>query len=171
MGNMVNPDWEVYSLPANGSFLCQLIDSPVNVFIENRAVKSLIIAVPHSHQRGQRVLLLPTHRAGRCTPGCEAPTGSSGPPCSSCSWSSCYTRRPGCPWGKGRTPPRLPAEGKGGVGGVNGGQRSAVHPDRWPDYQRWERNQVENTCEYMSRLFQVSVLQFESFSFSERFVL
>lgn len=51
------------------------------------------------------------HLAGRCTPGCEAPTGSSGPQRSSCSWSSCCTRRTGCLWGRPRTPARLPETG------------------------------------------------------------
>lgn len=45
---------------------------------------------------------------GRCTPGCGAPTGSSGPQRSSCSWFSCCTRTTGCPWGTARTPPRPP---------------------------------------------------------------
>lgn len=44
------------------------------------------------------------HLAERCTPGCEAPTGSSGPPCSSCSWSSCCRQTPGYLWGRLRTP-------------------------------------------------------------------
>lgn len=39
------------------------------------------------------------------------------------------------------------------------------------DYQRWERNQVENTCEYMSGLFQVSVLHFESYFFKYLYFL
>lgn len=50
----------------------------------------------------------PSHLGGRCTPGCEVPTGSSGPRRSSCSWFSCCTRTTGCPWGKSHTPPRPP---------------------------------------------------------------
>lgn len=50
----------------------------------------------------------PAYPVRRCTPGCEAPTGSSGPRRSSCSWFSCCTRTTGCPSGRPRTPPRPP---------------------------------------------------------------
>lgn len=50
----------------------------------------------------------PAYPVRRCTPGCEAPTGSSGPQRSSCSWFSCCTRRTGCPSGKPHTRPRPP---------------------------------------------------------------